>query len=157
MAMANDSLEPVRKQVEVPLAPAAAFDLFTLNMESWWPFDSHSVFEDKKHSFVFECRPGGCLIETGPGGEQSVWGTVQLFDPPNQVGFTWHPGRAPENAQNVTVTFSPTDVGTLVVLVHDGWSSLGDRAAEIRAEYHTGWDFVFVDRYGAAAGSAVTR
>jgi hypothetical protein len=66
--MSNESIPPVRKQIEVPLGPKAAFDLFTSEMENWWPFDTHSVFLDEKQSFVFECRQGGRRYRIGADG-----------------------------------------------------------------------------------------
>ncbi len=151
--MSNDSILPVRKRIEVPLAPVAAFDLFTSKMESWWPFETHSVFLSEKVSFSFEYRDGGRLVETGPDGEDTIWGTVLSFDPPNLVRFTWHPGRESETAQEVEVTFVASEAGTIVSLVHSGWELLGERAAEAREGYLTGWDLVFADRFGTAAAN----
>jgi len=152
--MTNDSIQPVRKTLQIPLAPGAAFDLFTMSMERWWPFETHSVFEKEKKAFRFECHKGGRLVETGPGGEDSVWGTVLAFDRPHEARFTWHPGRGAEAAQEITVTFAREGSGTLVTLIHSGWEVLGDRAAEVRANYETGWDMVFGERFGGAAGTA---
>ena len=75
------SFPAVIKQVTVPLGPQAALDLFTAGMDRWWPFESHSVYEGKHLSFRFECRVGGQLVETGPDGQESVWGTVESVSP----------------------------------------------------------------------------
>ena len=150
----SDQLGPVVKEIEVPLALEPAFDLFTREMESWWPFESHSIYEKQKVSFEFQCKPGGQIIEVGPAGAESVWGTIDEYDRPNRVSFSWHPGRDDANAQRVEVDFELAPGGTRVRLVHSGWESLGERALEVRANYDTGWDHVFGTRFGDAARSA---
>jgi len=147
-------IDPVVKTIEVPLTPRKAFELFTSGIGRWWPFESHSVYGSEAVSLEFQARVGGQLIESGPGGQQSVWGTVDGFDPPNMVSFTWHPGREPTNPTHVTVSFAPVTGGTRVVLLHEGWERLGDRAAEARANYNNGWEAVFIRRFGDAAAEA---
>lgn len=151
------TIEPVTKVVDVPLDTEKAFELFTAGMESWWPFESHSVYQADKVSFEFEGRAGGRLIETGPEGEQSVWGTVDTFDPPHRISFSWHPGRDATNATQVEVQFEPVSGnGTRVTLIHSGWEELGDRAVEARKGYDSGWIVVFTERFGTAATAAAT-
>jgi uncharacterized protein YciI len=83
----------------------------------------------------------GQIVESSPDGQQAVWGTVTRWDPPAAVAFTWHPGRDPERASRVEVTFTPAEGGTLVVLEHSGWEGFDDPAAA-RDEYGRGWPTV---------------
>lgn len=62
--------------------------------------------------------------------------------------FTWHPGRGADWSQTVVVTFAATHEGTRVDFTHSGWEALGERALESRQDYDSGWDMVFVQRYG---------
>lgn len=145
-------LAPVRKTIRVSLGPEAAFQLFTEGIATWWPLRSHSVGEDRAVSCTLEGMVGGRIYETLDDGSQSDWGRVTEFDPPASLGFTWHPGRTPETEQQVRVTFKQVEEGTEVNLVHSGWEILGERAAEMRAGYETGWDFV-LGKYISEAGA----
>lgn len=142
-------IEPVRKTVTVPAAPAAAFRRFTAELGTWWPLATHSVAGAESESVEMGEGEGGRLVERGAGREY-VWGTVTTWDPPRRVAFTWHPDRDPSSAQEVEVTFEPTDGGTLVKLEHRGWEVLGEEAAAKRADYDQGWDPV-LERYARAA------
>jgi hypothetical protein len=135
-------IEPVRKQLRVGLPPERAFELFTAGMGSWWPLPTHSVGEEQAESCFLEGWVGGRIVEVLKDGSQSEWGKVLVWEPSRRVSFHWYPGRAPDTAQEVTVTFSEIPGGSLVELVHMGWESLGDRALSTRDGYETGWDYV---------------
>jgi uncharacterized protein YndB with AHSA1/START domain len=143
------TIAPVVVEVEVPLDPQAAFALFTEQVGTWWPLETHSVFGRDAVDVRFPACADGPIVEVSSAGEESTWGTVQQFDPPALVRFTWHPGRLPDTAQEVEVAFTPTSRGTAVRLVHTGWEAAGGRAAEIRDDYATGWVGV-LDRFTAA-------
>ena len=99
---------------------------------------------DDPSKATMECRVGGTISETRADGETAVWGTVLAFDAPKLVRFTWHPGREPDTAQEVEVTFAEHEGGTRVELTHTGWDRLGEKAEETRSGYDSGWDFVLV-------------
>ena len=90
---------------------------------------------------------GGQLYEIRDDGERFVWGTIQGWTPPWRLEFTWHPGREPDTAQIVEITFKDVDDGTLVWLEHRNWELLGDLAEEARAGYVGGWEHVFCRCY----------
>lgn len=77
--------------------------------------------------------------------------------PGSTLTFTWHPGKEPENATEVTVNFVAITVhgrngsseGTLVELEHSGWEALADPQAASE-EYGHGWPIVF-DSFAAAS------
>jgi uncharacterized protein YndB with AHSA1/START domain len=93
-----------------------------------------------------EPRLGGAVYERWREGTEN-WGAVTVWEPPNRLVFSWHPGSDPVEATEVEVTFSPERDGTLVHLEHRGWERLGDRAPEVRAGYGDGWQGV-LERYG---------
>ena len=76
------------------------------------------------------------------GADDSVWGTVTRWEPgePDRVHLA--SGQGPEAASKVVVTFEETDGKTLVTLEHTGWESFGERAAEARENYASGWPVV---------------
>lgn len=147
-------IAPIEKSIHVKLAPQKAFELFTAKMSTWWPFDGgHSVFGGKHAQFLFEEKVGGHVKEVGVDGSECVWGTVTTWGPPSRFVMTWHPGRGPETAQELEVTFTSEADGTRVKLIHRGWEILGAGAQKTYEGYTRGWDFVFAERFGSAAAS----
>ena len=135
-------VEPLRKQLMVGLEVETAFKLFTVGMGRWWPLMTHSVGEEQAETCFLEGWVGGRIVEVLKDGSQSEWGRVLTWEPYRLVSFQWYPGREPDTAQEVTVTFSGIPTGTLVELVHVGWETLGDKAQATRDGYDTGWDYV---------------
>ena len=144
----DTTIAPVRKTVIVQCAIQDAFRIFTDDLASWWPLDTHSVGRDSAATCGVEGHVGGRLYERFKDGKESLWGEVLRWDPPHVLEFTWHPGREPDSGQTVEVTFTTTDEGTRIDLTHSGWESLGERAMETRQNYDGGWDIVFVHHYG---------
>ena len=144
------SVEPVRKQIVVPLSQPDAFRLFTDEIGSWWPLETHSVAGDDAVGCEFEPYPGGRIYERASNGSIHTWGTVEAWDAPNLIAMSWHPGRTPQMAQRLEVTFVPVEEGTRLDLVHTGWERLGESATAERGRYHTGWDMV-LGRFSKAA------
>lgn len=146
-------LEPVRQSVRVRKPIEAAFALFTRDIGSWWPTDTHHARGDVV-GVVFEQRLGGRIYERCRDGEEADWGEVLAWDPPGRVVFTWVPSRRQGAPTEVEVRFTAVDAGTTLVEVeHRGWERLGDLAAPTRTSYLNGWPGVlrrFVDAAGAA-------
>lgn len=144
------SLPPLRRQVLVACDQPTAYRLFTDEIGSWWPLESHGCF-GAGGRVAFE---GQQIVETGPSGETAIWGTITEGDPPKTISFTWHPGRPAEEATRVTVTFAPTDDPrtTLVTLEHSDWEVYSDPDAA-RSNYAAGWVIV-LGRYADAPEAA---
>jgi uncharacterized protein YndB with AHSA1/START domain len=139
MDRSTSVIEPVRRSVGVQCTPEQAFQLFTEDIDSWWPLASHSVGREAATGCFFEGRVGGRIYETHRDGSLHLWGTVTEWDPPRRVVFSWHPGRDAATAQEVELLFTPTQDGTRVELEHRGWERLGDRGPELRQAYQSGW------------------
>jgi uncharacterized protein YndB with AHSA1/START domain len=132
----------IEKSVLVSAAVEHAFRVFTEEIHTWWPLRTHAVDPERAETVVVEAREGGRLFERTPGGEEHVWGTVVTWDPPHRLGYTWHPGRGEETAQEVELTFTSEGNATRVDLRHWGWEKLGDRMEQTVANYNEGWDIV---------------
>ncbi len=147
--------DPIVKEITVPLEPDRAFRLFTEEMADWWPLDQHSLSaaEDGQpaRDVAVPKEVGAQVIETKPDGSKRPWGRVTTYDPGQRFGMTWHVGRPEDQASHVEVSFVTIADGTRVRLVHDDWHALGETASAVRKGYVTGWDVVFVARFGAAA------
>ena len=143
------TIAPVRKTAIVRCTIQAAFRLFAEEFATWWPLNTHSIGQDSAETCGIEGHVGGRIYERLRDGQELIWGKVLRWNPPHALEFTWHPGREPDSAQTVEVTFTATGEGTRVDLTHSGWELLGERALETRQTYDSGWEVVFVERYGA--------
>ena len=142
----------IEKSVVVSAPVGEAFRVFTEGIQTWWPLRTHAVDTESSDMVVLEGREGGRLFERTPAGEEHVWGTIVAWEPPNRLGYTWHPGRGEETAQEVELTFTPEGDGTRVDLRHWGWEKFGERMDEVVADYTDGWDVVigkYVERANA--------
>ena len=133
---------PVLKSVTVKADPGQAFRRFTSEMAAWWPLASHSVGQSEAETVVMEGHVGGRIVERIRGGRECVWGTVTAWEPSRRVAFTWHPGEAPETAQDVEVRFTAVGARTRVDLVHKGFERMGPMARKARRGYPIGWAYV---------------
>jgi uncharacterized protein YndB with AHSA1/START domain len=140
-------IAPVTKSIVVKRSPEEAFRVYTEGIATWWPFETHSP-SGKSETLVIEPREGGRLYERTTDGEELDWGEVLAWDPPRRFAHSWHLGSSV--ATEVELRFTPQGDDTLVELVHSGWERHGEDAAELRAQYDSGWDFVFGERYGSA-------
>jgi uncharacterized protein YndB with AHSA1/START domain len=138
----------IHKSVTVRRPVEEAFALFTEGIATWWPLATHSIYEERATTAVFESRVGGRLYEISIDGEKGVWGTVRVWAPPHRIVYSWHPGRGEETAQEVEVQFAADGVGTRVEIEHRGW----ERAPEQRSGYDEGWDFVLGQYVTVSAG-----
>ena len=132
---------PIEKTLIVPLTASEAFELFTENMDTWWPKDPFSVTGDTS-KVSFANHKGGDIVEKGVDGSINVWGTLLAYDPGKYLAFSWHPGRDADEATMVTVTFTQTEAGTRCDLTHGGFEILGDTADAVSSSYLSGWDLV---------------
>ncbi|MFL0410257.1 SRPBCC domain-containing protein [Microbacterium paludicola] len=146
------SVAPLRRQVLVNCDPDVAYRVFMDEIGSWWPIASLGCFGEGS-TVAFD---GERIVETASDGRTALWGTVVDARPPREIAFTWHPGRGPEEATRVALSFVGAGEGaTLVTLVHTGWEVRPDPAAA-RGEYAGGWVTV-LGRYAdapAVAGDA---
>jgi uncharacterized protein YndB with AHSA1/START domain len=132
----------ITKSVTIAAPVEHAFRVFTEEIHTWWPLRTHAVDTEHSETVVLEGHEGGRLFERTPAGEEHLWGTVVLWEPPRRVGYSWHPGRGAETAQEVEVTFTRQGDETRVDVRHWGWEKLGDRLDETIASYNDGWDLV---------------
>jgi uncharacterized protein YndB with AHSA1/START domain/uncharacterized protein YciI len=129
-------VSPIRREVRVGCDPETAFELFTAHLAAWWPLAEFSVFGGRA-SVAFE---DGRVVER-LGARHAVWGTVLEWNRPDGFSMTWHPGKGPERATQIAVSFESDGDGTLVRLTHTGWERLAEPAAA-REEYNGGWPHV---------------
>lgn len=137
------SIPPIRRETLVGASPDVAFAVFTERIGTWWPLGELAVFHDGTVAFV-----GGRIVESSASGEEAVWGTVTVWQPPSRLAFSWHPGSDARLASRVEVTFEVAGDRTLVTLTHNGWEVFADPEAA-RGEYDAGWPRV-LDRFSTS-------
>jgi uncharacterized protein YndB with AHSA1/START domain len=158
MSPENAKVEPIRETTVVPLDPQRAFDLFTRQMEAWWPLDQYSrVVNERRESNVhvtrleFQAELGGAILEHTSDGTVLPWGEVMEWDPPNRVVMAWRPHSEPEPPTELDVTFRRTEGGTTVETEHRGWERLSPGFREAMYDvYVRGW-VMTLGRFAAAA------
>jgi len=146
------AIAPVQKSVFVACTPATAFELFTRQIGSWWPLETHALHPGDVREVVWEEREGGEVYEISTGGEKARWATVLTWSPPSRLTIAWQVDPTADASTEVEVRFTPEGEGTRVDLEHRGWERLGAVGAEARESYgsENGWTMV-VERYVAAA------
>lgn len=137
---------PLIKTRRLACSSDHAFDVYVERIAEWWPLATHSVYDAESRGVVIEPGVGGRIVESGPGGVESVWGTLTVWEPRTRIAHTWHPGQGPETATAVEVTFEPEGDGCLLTLTHTGWGEAG--VTSTREGYDEGWPMV-LDAYGA--------
>jgi uncharacterized protein YciI len=135
------AVPPIRREILVDTDPATAFEVLTDRLGQWWPLAELSVYG----AGATVAFTDGQIIERSADGQAAVWGTVTRWEPPDAVGFSWHPGQPAESASHVEVTFAAAAGQTLVTVEHSSWEAFADPAVA-RAEYDHGWPMV-LDRY----------
>lgn len=151
--MSMSTVQAIQRHVEVTADPARAFRLFTADIGSWWPTQTHSLAageEQAVRSVVFEERTGGRVYEVAADGTEDPWATVLAWEPPTRLVLAWKPSHRDEPPTEVEVRFTATDSGTRVNLEHRGWERLGSAASERAESYPDGWVLV-LSRFAAAA------
>jgi uncharacterized protein YndB with AHSA1/START domain len=139
----------IQKSIHVKRPVEAAFRLFTADLGKWWPLkEGYSRNRERADQIHLECREGGRFYERYTDGEESVIGTVTVYEPPSRVVFTWKQADWDADTE-VEVRFAADGAGTRVDLEHRGWERAGAAAQKMSQNYAGGWETVLA-RYAAA-------
>lgn len=153
----KDPLDPIERTVIVPIAPDRAFEIFTTELDRWWPKE-YTWSALTLETIAIEPRVGGRCYELGPHRFQLDWGRVLKWEPPKRLAFTWQidPNRVPqpdpERISEVEVTFEEEAGKTRVTLTHSGLENHGEESEAYRDGLAAteGWSLI-LGRYAAAA------
>lgn len=123
------SQDSVRVSVSIAVPPALAFEMFTRDIDRWWRRGVKFRPSGRNGGLIrLEPQVGGRLFESidGEGGPHVFEvGRVSAWDPPRLLAFSWrNTNFAPHEQTSVEVSFAPNSQGTLVSLVHRGFSVL---------------------------------
>ncbi|MBL4891676.1 MAG: SRPBCC domain-containing protein [Rhizobiaceae bacterium] len=123
----SDTVKPINKSIDVKCGPEAAFNIFTEQMNSWWPLDGNTISAMNggvAQSVTLEPRVGGQVYEITADGEREDWARVEVFEPGKRLVLAWHVMSTEEQATKVEVDFVPNGDGTRVELTHKGQFAL---------------------------------
>ena len=165
-AMAEQTIEAVRKSITVSASPETAFEIFTADFDSWWP-RSHHLGKTPMTRGIIEPRQGGrCYTEHEDGAEVD-WGTVLVWEPPRRLVFSWQIAAdwkcEPDlsKASEVEIRFTPEAGGkTRVDLEHRHFERMAGGGEAMRAGVNAegGWGSLlkmFSDRVDAVKSGSL--
>ncbi len=137
------SIAPIVRSVEVKVAPARAFEIFTDRFGDWWP-KGKTIGKAPHVSVVFEPWAGGQWFERDAQGIETKWGRVLAWEPPSRLLLSWQINAQwsydPDVLTEVEVTFvQAAGGGTLVTLEHRHLERLGAEAEAYAAQIGGGW------------------
>jgi len=135
-------IEAVRKTITVDCVVEEAFRVFTTDMISWWPTDSHSIHGNGVKEILFEERESGEVYEVTAEGKKGYWGSVLSWEPPTRVVLAWNILEREAVPTEVDVRFTAEGEKTRVDLEHRGWEAVEEDGSAKRDNYDTGWDHV---------------
>jgi uncharacterized protein YndB with AHSA1/START domain len=149
----NTGLAEIRKTIELDAPLARAFDVWTGHVGRWWPLAHHSISKADATGCFIEPGVGGRLYETTRSGDEHLWGTVAVWEPPRRLAYSWHPQVDLSQRTMVLVMFTPLGPHrTRLTLTHSGWQPGQE---ERRTNYQAGWDGLLADGYVAYLASAL--
>jgi uncharacterized protein YndB with AHSA1/START domain len=139
---------PVRKSLTVKASPERAFEVFTAEMDTWWPREHH-IGKSPMKKCIVEGRVGGRCYSEQMDGTDCDWGSVLAWDPPRRFVMAWQittkweyePDLA--KSSEVEVRFTPLGDGrTRVDLEHRHLSRHGAGFEGMRSAVDSpnGWD-----------------
>jgi predicted enzyme related to lactoylglutathione lyase len=82
------TIAPVNKVITVSAPQQRAFDVFTSQMDKWWPRSHHIGGAPMTHSTI-EPRVGGRWFVQHEDGSTTVPGIVKVWDPPHRLVHSW--------------------------------------------------------------------
>ena len=131
MSKFGKALAPIRKTITVHVPPKQAFDVFTREMNRWWPAE-YTAFP--REAIVIEPKRGGRWFERGTEGNEGTNGKVLDWLAPERVLLAWQVDGNPDLITELEVRFaSDGNGGTHVALEHRDLDRLGDLAEPIHA------------------------
>jgi uncharacterized protein YndB with AHSA1/START domain len=152
------SIAPVTCEVETKAAPARAFELFTSRMTEWW--GSRTPAPKPAVAVIVEPFAGGRWFERAADGEETLWGRVVAWEPPERLVLGWQLNGDfvfdPHLLTEVEIRFLKlAQGGTRVTLEHRDLERFGARAGEMAGKVGIGWPRQFGQFVAFSDGLAV--
>jgi uncharacterized protein YndB with AHSA1/START domain len=127
---------PVRKTITVHATPERAFEVFTAEIDSWWP-RSHHIGSAPMARVLIERRVGGRCYTEHVDGTRSDWGRVLSWDPPRRLVIAWQITGQWKHEPDLNKSSE----------VEVGFTAVGDGHTRVDLEHR------HLERHGADAGA----
>jgi uncharacterized protein YndB with AHSA1/START domain len=129
----------VRKSITVKASPEHAFQVFTSEVDTWWP-RSHHIGKSPMQKTIIEGRLGGRCYSEQADGTECDWGQILLWEPPRRFVMAWQitpqwqyePDLARSSEVEVQFTSEPGGL-TRIDLEHRNFERLASGAEIMRA------------------------
>jgi uncharacterized protein YndB with AHSA1/START domain len=154
------AVAPVRKTIVVGTSAERAFQVFTEEMNMWWPLASKHIGKAAAETVVLEPFVGGRWFERGVDGSECDWGHVRTWDRPRRLVLTWEISSDwhddPSIHTEVEVRFTPEGNSTRVDLEHRLLHYYSEKALQMRGIFDSeqGWTGLLEAFASFAAGSS---
>jgi hypothetical protein len=137
------SIAPVRKSIVVQADSALAFEIFTKEIDTWWP-QSHSMGGTPFKLSIIEPFIGGRWYAQRQDGSEVNIAHVTAWEPSRRVVFRWEIGAEfapnPDQASELEVRFVSLGAGaTRVELEHRDFGRISAGAEAYRNQLDQGW------------------
>jgi uncharacterized protein YndB with AHSA1/START domain len=131
-----ETLEAIRRDIVVPVAPDEAFEIFTSRMTDWWPKEHH-IGTAPIERVVIEPHEGGRWYTHHEDGSESSTGYVMAWEPPGRLVITWQIGADwrydPKLVTTIEISFVAEGTDrTRVSLEHRDLERFGPEAERMR-------------------------
>jgi uncharacterized protein YndB with AHSA1/START domain len=137
-------IAPVRKSVLVEASAAIAFEVFTAQIDRWWP-KTHHIGRAPPRRSTIEPFAGGRWYTQHEDGEEIVLGHVSVWQPPErlivswEISADWKPAAGAAFASEVDIRFTAvTDEQTRVDLEHRNFERVPG-GEKMRNDVDRGW------------------
>jgi hypothetical protein len=127
------------KSVVLPLAPVAAFALFTDRIGEWWPAERRHTQDPRSEIFLLE---SGRFYERARDGSEVELGYVRAWELPNRILLDFFIATGPERPTEVEIAFAAQGDGTRVTVVHRPKPASEALWSERAPRYDRSWDLV---------------
>lgn len=136
------------KSVLLPLAPDAAFELFTRRINDWWPSDRRHL-RDANGTIVLLST--GRFYERAGDGREAELGAVRRWEPPTRILLDFFIATGPEHPTEAEIIFAAEENSTRVTVTHRSKPVSAHLWAERAPRYERSWENVllFLGRFAA--------
>ena len=114
--------------VLVRRSPADTFRIFTEEIDQWWRRGQRYRLGKERTVVHLEPKLGGRMFESfeSAGAERVVeTGRITAWEPPMRLVIAWRAVNfAPDETTEVEVLFAGSPTGTMVTVIHRGWSKI---------------------------------
>ncbi len=84
----NSALAPIQMNITVKASPHRAFQVFTQEIDTWWPREHH-IGKVPMKRVIIEQRAGGRCYTEQIDGSECDWGRVLVWEPPRRFVMAW--------------------------------------------------------------------